>query len=81
MEWIFVGFLYSASVVVAFYKFGPIGALGISVFAVVQAIGIQYEWSENPLVAIFIAGFAAFIVLIACRQCIIGRKRFPDEDF
>lgn len=90
MEWIIVAVGYIAAFIVAAYKFGSPGALGMVVFASVQALGIYQEWSPNPLVATFIAGFAAFMATIMIphwyliatgREGIIGRKRPPDEDF
>lgn len=90
MEWIIVAALYLAAFLMALYKFGSHGAVGMVVFASVQALGIHYQWSPNPLVAIFIAGFAAFMATIMIphwyliatgREGIIGSKRTPDEDF
>ena len=90
MEWIIVAVLYFAALLVATYRFGSFGALGMIVFASVQAVGIHYEWSSNPLVAVSIAGFATFMTTIMIphwclvatgREGIISRNRTPDEDF
>ena len=90
MEWVIVAIGYLGAFVVALYKFGSPGALAIVVFASVQALGIYQDWHSNPLVTVFLAGFAAFMVTIMIphwylvatgREGIIGRKRPSDEDF
>jgi len=89
MEWIFVALLYIATALMATYKFGSPGFVAAVTFLAVHSAGIHYAWSPNPLVAVFISVFAAFMVTIMIPhwyllatggEGIIGRKRFPDEN-